>query len=599
MSIFGIFQGIENIKNDFNSFFVGTPFPFLKSNQNLDRALTDIDQELWNENPGYAMTVVNSNDITTPIRNFGEFKFQINPQSLRQDEDFSIVPRATQTGVVVEHEGFVFKRLSISGTTGLQPKRGISGVSETGQVILGSGHSGYVEFGVLINYIRGYAEYKSNPDNAKARLIFKNFKDNEYWFVEPLRFSKSRDSSRPFESRYDIQFLIIGKADRVPGVIESFFQTIRDGIDFFILGPLNEAQQIMQDGVNFVLQVEREAESVIFQPLQESIDTINAIKTGAQIVSNLPAKFFKDFRDQISKTSDSLADIFGYGNTDYDTFFGRQGTVKNPAPTRPEISHIVLMEAFLKTEQALNSVLSTSDFFEEATTNQNKNFEAYFNNAVSMPEPSSVQESTILRGDTLERIASRTLGTSDRMLELVTLNNLEAPYIDPTGMTTNQRIKKYGDTILIPVFAAPLKTGDSKIDSKDIPLTRGLTAIEKFMGVDLKLSQDNDLVLTNANDFKLVAGIQNAQQGILIKFNLEKGSLITNPDLGVGVGIGEKANLSLSEIIQDLKHSVLQDPRYSDLTTTGSNRNGSVINLNLNVTLAKINQPLPVRVALT
>jgi hypothetical protein len=88
---------------------------FSLNNPTLSRAIADINDSLWNQNPGYSLSVASSNDPFSPISSFSDFVFQINPSAIRQDEDFSILARPTQTGVSVEHEGFVFKRITISG----------------------------------------------------------------------------------------------------------------------------------------------------------------------------------------------------------------------------------------------------------------------------------------------------------------------------------------------------------------------------------------------------------------------------------------------------------------------------------------------------
>ena len=95
---------------------------------------------------------------------------------------------------------------------------------------LGAGHSGYHEFNTLINYIRAYAQFKTDPTNEKARLVFKNFKDNEYWFVEPLRFSKNRDSTKPHLYYYEIQLLITGKAKRKKAKLKAFLIQSKMGL---------------------------------------------------------------------------------------------------------------------------------------------------------------------------------------------------------------------------------------------------------------------------------------------------------------------------------------------------------------------------------
>lgn len=601
MSIFGIVQGFNTVKSDVSDLFsFGSKGKFSLTNDIIKDFVTEVNDELWAENPGYAFVVSSSDDPLQPWDNsdFAEFKFQINPSSIRQEEDYSIMPRATQTGAVIEHEGSVFKRLTISGTTGIQPKRGIGSVTDTGQVQLGAGHSGYHEFNTLINYIRAYAQFKTDPTNEKARLVFKNFKDNEYWFVEPLRFSKNRDSTKPHLYYYEIQLLITGKAKRKKSKIEGFFDSIKNGIDTYILEPLADIQSIIEDGTNFILQVENEAETIILEPLRQITSTMNGISKGASVVSNLPREFYQSYKKRVTEVGNSVSDLFGQNNSGYDTFFDRKAVVTRPAPPILTGKQVDLMQAFLDLEGIIDRILSTNKLFEVKTTESNATYEGYFNNAISLPKPTTTTEIVVARGDTIERIASRYLGTSDRMLEIITLNNLEPPYIDPTGTSTSYRVKNPGSKLLIPQFTNTQFQNENNVDARPSSLTKGLSAIDKYFGIDFKLSKDFDLVFNNRGDLEYVFGLANAAQSLAIKVNLEKGSLPVYPDLGVNAGIGEKANVSISQIKQDIRATIIQDPRFSNLVNLDLKRDGSSLSMMLKIFTNVINQPIPIRIDL-
>lgn len=597
MSIFGIAQSANTLVNDIKNIFSFGDQGFSITNDSISRAVQEINDELWNENPGYGFCVSKSDDPFKPSSSDSEFTFQINPSAIRMDEDFSVVPRATQTGVIVEHEGFVFKKITISGTTGIQPKKGIGGVTETGQVQLGGGHSGYHEFGLLINFIRAYAEFKADPAHANIRLVFKNFKDNEYWFVEPLRFTKQRDGSKPHMSQYDISLIVTGKAVRKKSAFENFFGKITGFIDTYITGPLNAVQKVMEDSVNLLLQVEGEVEHIIFAPLQEAIDTMDALGKGIKIVSGLPRSFYTKLKAKIKNLGDSVADLFGYNNPGYDAFYGRSAVQPRPAPEILTGTQVSLLNAFLEAETILDRILSTDSFFEEPTTNKNTKFESSFSQT-SIPTPTTTEEHSISKGDNLERIASRTLGSSDRMLELITLNNLEPPYIDPTGTSTNYRVKNPGDKLLIPTFSSS-PSPSNKIDSKSSALTKGLSALEKSFGVDLKLSKDFDLIFNNRHDYDYSYGTNNALQAIAIQLNLEKGSLPVNPELGLSIGIGEKTKSTASETIRDIRSTILQDPRFSGIEDLKVTRENGKLEMKISVLSAMSGQPVPIRIALS
>jgi len=125
----------------------------------------------WRSSPGYAFQVyrvpLGSNTTKAVPSNendkgkWQEFRLQINPQELTQDEIFAIEVTPTFRGVVVEHHGQILKDITISGTTGKSPRAREGGVvPATGRPVLASGHSGYEEFHELRSYIRAYVEAK-------------------------------------------------------------------------------------------------------------------------------------------------------------------------------------------------------------------------------------------------------------------------------------------------------------------------------------------------------------------------------------------------------------------------------------------------------
>ena len=546
MSLSGLDNLAQDLVSNFQNFTVSNPFPFSQV-PSIQRAVTQVNDELWNESPGYSFSVVNSatsgnqSSLTATLAAvgissvppgtkvpFAELKFQIAPQGLRQDEEFSLLPRATQTGVIIEHEGFVFKRLTLTGSTGIQPLRGVSGVSSTGQVSLGTGISGYSEFGRLINYIRAYAEFKTDPNNAGARLVFNNYKDNEYWYVEPTGFSKLRQATRPFEYMYEIRLLIIGQYMRQAGTFESLFSSAINFLNNYVIQPLITARQIMQDGVNFLNQVERETQTVLLGPMQQAITTLQAVQAGITDISSLPSSFYTSLKTTVKSLGDALSDLFGYNNSQYDAFYNRTPSVLGPKLTTLNPQSVNLMEAMLNAEVALNYVLATDTLFEQPVTNVNPSVESFFNNTVSIPQPTVVNQTRVLANDTIERIATRYLGTSDRALELITLNNLNPPYIDPSGQSTDPQVLLPGGTILIPLFSTPPTNQPNTINGRQIPLTQGFDAVQIFMGIDFALSPSFDFIVNNVNDFELVAGYGNAAQAIRIKLNLSQGDLMTS-----------------------------------------------------------------------
>lgn len=126
-------------------------------------------------------------------------------------------------------------------------------------------------------------------------------------------------------------------------------------------------------------------------------------------------------------------------------------------------------------------------------------------------------------------------------------------------------------------------------------LTKGMTELEKSLGVDLKINQDGDLELNNLNDFSLVASTQNAAQAVYLKLNIEPGGLVYHPELGTNLQVGEKTKNAIAIKAQILK-SLSKDPRFDNVDARVQVL-GDVILVNLRVTLANTGIEVPLQFA--
>lgn len=129
----------------------------------------------------------------------------------------------------------------------------------------------------------------------------------------------------------------------------------------------------------------------------------------------------------------------------------------------------------------------------------------------------------------------------------------------------------------------------------DSVLTKNLSEIEKNLGVDLKIGPTGDLELNNLNDFKLVAGVQNAAQAIFTKLSIEPGSLIYHPDLGTDLKIGEKIKDAFTIKTQILK-SLSKDPRFDNINSFVTIL-GSAVVVDLRVSIANTGIEVPLQFA--
>lgn len=133
------------------------------------------------------------------------------------------------------------------------------------------------------------------------------------------------------------------------------------------------------------------------------------------------------------------------------------------------------------------------------------------------------------------------------------------------------------------------------IRKPDSSITRNLTEVEKSIGVDLKLTKDNDLELSNLGDIKLVAGGENAAQAVKIKLFTEIGSILLHPSIGTSLQIGEKITNAFAIQTQIIK-SLSQDPRFENVRARVQVDGGTVF-VDLAVSIVNTGIEVPLRFA--
>lgn len=171
----------------------------------------------------------------------------------------------------------------------------------------------------------------------------------------------------------------------------------------------------------------------------------------------LARSFVEDVKDNLQSQSDDLADSFNLGDPLYDQILGRIPT-NDPGPLK-----VVSDEEFLLLgnvqlmSDLLNQVLATNSAFQSDAEVNFDQANQVFQDAnapqqlpfINYAKPEKVRQVRIRGRDTLERIALRELKDALRWPEIVILNNLKPPYIDPAG---GDGVKKPGDTLLVGVI---------------------------------------------------------------------------------------------------------------------------------------------------
>ncbi|CAK0758496.1 hypothetical protein CCP1ISM_830002 [Azospirillaceae bacterium] len=636
--------------------------------------IQEVNSKNWNKSLAYSFFVKAKNS-GVPSKHFQEFKLQLNPQNITQDENFAINITPTQDAIISEHNGIVLRDLTISGTTGVNPNRGSTGSKADGRVITSqSSRTGYEEFNHLRNYLRAYSTYKKNIKNNGMVLTFLNRKDGEELIVEPIRFSMKRSGNRGPLYDYNIQFKIIGSRNfKDPDKKDTgFFASLQETIGT-INDTLAAGRAVLLRSSDLLRQVEREINNTIFEPLRQLelliktlgglnsqlgdmgdglvarfdnsltlnilkqmtekpelaasgiVFPVNLIAASAvggstllalrkdsflavdldesnltselakdfvadrQKILALPKSFFEDLRATSQRVADNATEFFGLGDPSYNAYAERPQTFV-PSPTKQTTTQeLEILFAFSQIQQAINLLLAYgNEHFQSNLEQKFSDSETNFNDEISIPFPSSVNEVVIAPGQSVEDLATQYLDDFSRWPEIVQLNNLIPPFI--TDSSTNSRIKAYGQRIMIP-------SDDGQIDTNVIVVredkfNKKLTETEKRLGIDIKLNDQFDFILNNNNDYEVITGGNNAGQAIRIKFNLTKGDLRYHKTIGIGVPIGEKIT-NADMLYDEIVNTILQDPRFEKINDFDLMIDGGTIVVKLNLNVVESATPVP------
>jgi len=600
-SVLGAFENIAQSIDD----FVDTPnaFSTIWNAPDVAHALQAVKAVNWNKNPGYSFKI-DGGGVSGIVK---YYNLQLNPEDIDQSEPFSIKIIPTQSGIVTENEGFVTKDLVISGTTGVYPKR-----PGTGYLTLGK--SGYKEFMDFRNFIREYAEIKTLEEGKIVKLIFRNYKDNEFWYVEPLNFAMKRNKSKPFSYDYKVTFKIIGKPvppSIFPVALTDFVAQVDQ-----IYDAIDTAIATFENTITFLENVEGAFETIILTPLQKVAYAISAIRNGVNTVSSLPREFYQNLLFEVRRIRDNACDLLGLGDETYNTTLDRISTLEGSAATDVTLEGREVLSGFVDAENALTQFLCTDNFFDEQTAevtvnnqiigpssflstdeilnkqiSSKRNILKMFNNEISLPTPNSSVKVEVQTGDTLERIALRHLNDASRWIEIMSLNNLKPPYVDET--LDQEGVLNPGDEVLIPSNTSININNINIVNTRITSLTRGLTKQERALGIDLWVNSNFDLIPNNRQDLELVFGFKNIDQTIMLKMGYEKGSLLYHPRVGIGLVIGEKNLLMVDELYQSMRETILSDPRFFGVDQLRLLREGGTIKLSLKTTLAATRTKVP------
>ncbi len=192
-------------------------------------------------------------------------------------------------------------------------------------------------------------------------------------------------------------------------------------------------------------------ESILIDSLAISEEEQRIIDTVQEEVKAYSRDTFIDLRKQITEVRDVVADQVGLSDDTYNTIKNRVSVTRN---LTADFSVLFQLKSLQDAIKAIDYILANE-----------------FSNSQSSIDPFAVTRANLQGtdikvgsynsgylvpfnyGDTLEKIAHRYLGSSDRWMDVAIANGLKPPYIDEVGFAISLKSDGYENTVVIDGFS--------------------------------------------------------------------------------------------------------------------------------------------------
>ena len=449
------------------------------------------------------------------------------PQQLTLSEPFATVITVMQDGgKTVESRGQVIKMGTISGTTGFLPPGHVSIVQpQHGQLIPNVANldqqlgylSGYLAFMKLRYLFRMYGDER-RKGNLDVQMHFFDYKNDDFWRIEPESFVMTRSSRRPMSYDYNIPFKCLEYSNAVIAVsyssdidpisllpsavggeppLSGALAKVAGGFGVWKKPSFNVTTSRLSSMVSSALAFINHCDAVVQRTFQTVLGKINAVVGVLQAANDA---FFTQLDLAISILVDASAEL---------DFLSVTADRLSPDNINQEINewyleartlvdHLGVQLGITVGARPQQDVQDTNQRFSQGRGKQGSTTDLMQPVAGSLGSPdanpfigtsglglvtdvaalaSNTQYTTIIInvGEDIYGLARRLLGDINRFMDLVLVNRLEFPFIvaDPNQKPPNTLA--WGDSVLVPVTSSNA-TGTSIAGSSDsdmVPTTSG------------------------------------------------------------------------------------------------------------------------------
>lgn len=555
------------------------------------------------------------------------FPLIIPPESYSMEEPFTLEATPTQGGgLYVEENGIVQRMIKLEGNTGFKPRYFPRGFTAIGAVstekqsysrflpmsvvaeLSGQKHFQYLQDAVF----RTYADLKRDPSTAEDTfLLFHNPRDDEHWLVTPQKFSLTRSADKPVLYRYSIELLVVDKAEALNKDFseeKGIFDTIKDKITM-----VKSGLDLAAGALNDLTALEAELSSLVkdFAVIIDGVTTI--VDAASNFVNGLTALIeapysllssvnglidaageavqqFEDLGTSIRQVPDTVKQKLKLMADGIDRIGTHPAAFETPAQRqlRETRASQELLTATSKAAQAEaesssppQSLSAVDSLGTAMTPGDVRSAKSELGIGRAVVQYTSAKQVVIGQGDTLVNLAARYLGDARQWQQIAVLNGLNPPFIDDLASTPLDSddpvfsgVLGRGGKVLIPSFAKPP-------EQQSLLPVLGVRVEEEsevhLLGTDLKLTPYGgregallyDLEVDTdrgSADVKVVSGVANISQAIMIRLSTDKGTDV----LFKRMGLDRIVSLNITPVDLEtarfrFRECLEQDPRIASI----------------------------------